>query len=501
MNAGRLDEAFELLIATPQREHRDGQRVTDALVQRLVSRGDRHLSQDRLDDAKSDAEKARLLAGRIDEVSDLVRRVRVLHERKNMASTAEREAAAAARIQTELGQFTLGQNLLPSGYDHSRLNAEIQRKRSLAADAAMRIEQAVNSNDLTGGVAILNSLEEAIRRHRLVAEQSQSLVRPMLDQVMTELRGGRLDRAAHLLNLLSPVACDHSDFSELKSVMERCFDAINCVSGARYADADRELAIAEQIIGRCQWISLSRESLAELQRHSSLLSTGPLGLLDQVAPLTAQPTINKVAPKSLDLKVRGGGDELSQSDRLAYLLRVDGLGAILLLGSDTVSIGCFSKSKRYDIPIQTQGHVAPVLIRRTGEDYFAESEAEFRVNEQPTHRRLLTGGDSISFGRRGRLRFRKPVPASGSAVLQLTGAGLVKQEIRHVALMSDSLVFSNGGGHFSVPTCDNPIVVFSQSGGYAIKYAGAGGDVRRLELGRSELLGQTRFTLNQIHLS
>ncbi|MCA9137710.1 MAG: hypothetical protein KDB00_13155, partial [Planctomycetales bacterium] len=286
-----------------------------------------------------------------------------------------------------------------------------------------------------------------------------------------------------------------------KSALDRCVVALDLARASQYHDAERELAIVGQILGDCQWILNSRQSLAELHRLDASLLSGPLGLLDQVASTIAQPVVNQQTPLSLDKRFGRSDDHLHASGRIDHLLTVDGVGAILLIQSNTVSIGCVSKSNQHDIPLQTQGPSSPVMIRRTGDDYFAESEIEFRVNDHPTLRRLLVAGDSIGFGRRGRLRFRKPVPASGSAVLQLTGAGLSRQDIRHVALMADSLLFSNGGGHFSVANCERPIVVFSQPGGYAIKYAGSGGEVGKLELGQSQLLGQTRFTLNQINLS
>ncbi|TWU48941.1 hypothetical protein Poly51_48450 [Rubripirellula tenax] len=82
----------------------------------------------------------------------------------------------------------------------------------------------------------------------------------------------------------------------------------------------------------------------------------------------------------------------------AHILKVDGLGSLLLLQNDLVSIGTPSSSMRSDLTLQTEGNSEPILIHRDDEDYFAES----------TSRRLLSSGDSITVGHRGRLRFTKP---------------------------------------------------------------------------------------------
>ncbi len=86
-------------------------------------------------------------------------------------------------------------------------------------------------------------------------------------------------------------------------------------------------------------------------------------------------------------------------------------------------------------------------------------------------------------------------------MLRLTGVPMPRREIRHIALMQDSLVFSDRGGHFPLPGTDAPVVIFSSPNGYAIKYAGTDSDVHELADGRPVLLGETRFTINPICLS
>ncbi|MDV6033609.1 MAG: hypothetical protein F9B45_26655 [Phycisphaera sp. RhM] len=493
--AGRLEEAFDRLVATPQREHREGQRLTDLLIEKLVCRAQQHLAQQRYADAHADCAKAQILAGRTEQVAHLAEQINRMQSEQHSRDATEQELSQAARIQAQLGHFTLGQNLLPTGPSHSRLAAELERKRDLAVDAAARIERAMDSDDWSTGIAIVQSLDADVRRHHLVAEKLNAMIPPIVQRVVGDLESGRLDRAAACLHEALQLAPTDARLEELRTSLNRCITALERIGQAKYTDADHQLSLVGQVIGQPRWISETRQTLAELSRHAASVRSGPLGLLDGNLSLAAP------EPASHPTQAPETTEKVSGTFSGAWVLRVDGLGAILLLDADRISVGSSSRSQRYDLPLQTEGPSAALFIRRAGEDYFAESEAEFGVNDQPTKRRLLANGDSIGFGRRGRLKFRKPVPASGSAVLQLSGAGLAKREIRCAALMADSLLFSPQGGHFSISGCERPIVVFRALDGYAIKYAGSGGDVRQLEADRSVLLGETRFTLNQIKLS
>ena len=187
---------------------------------------------------------------------------------------------------------------------------------------------------------------------------------------------------------------------------------------------------------------------------------------------------------------------MKPSHEQSLVLQVDGLGGILLLTNDILTIGAASQSASLDLPLRTEGPRHPIEIRRSGEDYFAQSEADFLVNDQPTRRRLLTSNETIQYGRRGRLKFRRPVAASGSAVLQLSGAALARRDIRYVALMSDSLVFAPSGGHFTLPSAPGPVVLYRVRDHFVIKRPNQNAMERQeLAFGDSLLVGETRFSL------
>ena len=189
----------------------------------------------------------------------------------------------------------------------------------------------------------------------------------------------------------------------------------------------------------------------------------------------------------------------------AHVLQVDGLGSLLLLASKTITIGTASSSSRYDVAVQTDGLASAILIVRDeisgdGEDYFARSQSPFVVNGKPTAERLLSDGDAISVGHRGRIKFRRPVAASGSAVLEMTSGMLTRRDIRRIVLMADSLLFGQSNCHFRLPGGESPIIMqpaseLSQGSGYSLHRQG-GFDAQTLSVGGSVRLDDTRFALS-----
>jgi hypothetical protein len=61
--SGRLEEACQLAQQRSVREHRDGQRLIDKLIDALLARVAQHMEADRLDVARHDADLAFALGG------------------------------------------------------------------------------------------------------------------------------------------------------------------------------------------------------------------------------------------------------------------------------------------------------------------------------------------------------------------------------------------------------------------------------------------------------
>jgi len=220
--------------------------------------------------------------------------------------------------------------------------------------------------------------------------------------------------------------------------------------------------LLQQVAGDCDWIIAARDALTSAIGHLNSVMSGPLGLLTaQLPPQSVHETTVAAEPPSL------AATETSLPAQC--VLQVDTLGSLLLLTSDTVTVGAANRTSAVDVALMTEGHSAPITLRRDGDDYFAESTAAFSVIGQSVTRRLLTSGDTLAVGSRGRLRFVKPVAASNSAVLRITGSRMARRDIRSVVLMADSLLFGPVGSHFRLPSVEVHIVLHRDRDGYALR--------------------------------
>jgi hypothetical protein len=145
----------------------------------------------------------------------------------------------------------------------------------------------------------------------------------------------------------------------------------------------------------------------------------------------------------------------------------------LLLRSDRIRIGSASRSDGIDIPLLTDGISEPVEIRRQGDDYLLTSAAALEINRCQVTSRLLADGDVLSIGRRGRIRFSKPVAASSTAMLELTSAAMQRAEIRRVALFADSLILGKGPhSQVVIREAEDRYVLYGSGDQFAIRTLG-----------------------------
>lgn len=180
------------------------------------------------------------------------------------------------------------------------------------------------------------------------------------------------------------------------------------------------------------------------------------------------------------------------------LLQVDGLGRLPICRSATLTVGSVSAPRQTDFRLQTPGPSVPVTFARDGEDWFASSSESFVVNGQATYRRLLMDGDLVLIGQRGRIRYRKSVAASGTAVLELTGASLPMRDIRQLVLMGDCLLLGEGNTHFPVAKVHPPILVQPQTESHSMSLRASGGPTVILNPGQRVVAADVGFYLREL---
>ncbi|TWU34576.1 hypothetical protein Q31b_55310 [Novipirellula aureliae] len=301
-----------------------------------------------------------------------------------------------------------------------------------------------------------------------------------LKRVETAIAAGRLEEAFSLLK--SSSARVHRDGQRLVDELIEAFvqRGHEHLSENRLDDAWHDASAAGYFGGRQIKVARLIAQIHELQQSQRR----DLG----------QPAADRARSSPAEAGATGGN-----------VLQVDGLGSLLLLTSETVSIGTVSSSSRHEIAVQTDGLAATIFIQRDesggdGEDYFVRSASPFALNGKPTQQRLLSDGDTISVGRHGRMKFRRPVAASGSAVLEMTAGRLTRRDIRRVVLMADSLLFGESLCHFHLAVGETPVIMqpavgVSLGSGYSLQRQG-GLDPQTLCVGGSVRIGDTRFALS-----
>lgn len=514
IRSGRLDEAFELLQNSSERSHRDGQVLVDRLTDALLQRVAEHLNEGRLPDARHDGNKLLQLAGRKSEVAQLLQRLTAAEQVRSSQQQLCHDALATVQQQVNAGAYSMGAKLLdPIQTDHSvstaaekqRLAQSIEARREIIADAVSRIQTAIDANNPEAALDLIMQLQPDQQSHRSVAELVPKVIQPLVETGWSQLASGRLDRAASMAAQLQPLQASSVTVSEFLQSVARCWSVKQHLAAHRFAEAESELAVLQRVLNDSDWIGSARAAVADAILKLNCVLTGPLGLLDtdpNPHPIVCetvvpeQPFRPRVTREQQNPPFAKFHSLAARTPPERYILQVDALGGMLLLTSDLVSIGVSTRPTAFDVALMTEGDGAAMTLRRDGDDYFAESANPFLVNGQAVTRTLLTSGDTLAVGTRGRLRFMKPVAASASAVLQITGSRLARRDIRSVVLLADSLLFGPTGSHFRLPAVNTPIVLHRHHNQFALRPLGHS-ETTMLRTGESVVMNETRFRVEE----
>ncbi len=482
---GQLDEAFSLVRSSDVRSTRPGQLFATRLVNALVERGNEHLSGGRVAAAASDAAKAVELGGQQPSVVELFEAVHQTKSDQSQKRRRDQEIVRVARQQIDRGVGTVGRRILDLAATGQReakdLADRMDVQRELNDAALQRARLAVEEGDceraLKSLVELIRSQPELEPARRDIGE----ILPGVLENIHRDLANGRVDRVVTWRESLAVVAGRSSDARELVEVIDRLIRTSQALEEKDYIDADRQLSLIAQTIGETNWIKQAIDALQTIQQNLGQLQRGPLGLVGDcpLPPPLAETALhipNKL--REIPAAPSHGGQRL--------LLQVDGLGSVLLLPQDCVTVGPASRAGGVDVPIMTEGIEGNVRIQRDGGDYMLSSDGEVDINGKKTRQRLLQGDDVIRVGRRGRVRFCKPVAASATACLEFAGASMPRSDIRRVVLMADSIIIgSDANCHLSVGGLSSRCVIYRVGDALAVRRldSPAGGGVGAMAMG------------------
>lgn len=431
INAGRLDEAFTVLTSTPRRFHADGQRIIDRLVAELLKRGNAHYQQQRLAEARSDAALAKQLGGPQIEIVSLLQQVDVRDQSIRRKSIADSQDQVIARL-----------NML------------------------------VQQQQFESAMASLAELPQSTRELPEIQRLSSKVSRAVRSQITADLEGGRLERAGEALKMLRQVGFLDDEVNQLNAIVQRFDKIVGDVRDANYFEAARKLKLQQQVIPAADWIGVAIEAMESCSASVEQIFSGPLGFVLPETRSGKQKSMVPIAKRDGFANTQSLGNEArkshawTSSDSLFHqtLLHVDQIGSLLVLTGPRIFIGSTSTSRsgqQSDVVLQTEGGHRVEIIR-SGSDYIAQCRSNFIVSNKSSNQHLLSNGDTIEIGKRGRLKFLQSVAASDSAVLKVTGSKMKQRQIRSIVLLGESLVFGPSSGHFRLSNLKNRIILRRQ---------------------------------------
>ena len=499
--ASRLDDAFEVLTTSKERTHRDAQALISQLADRFVQRAQQHLAENRLQDAEHDAGRAHELAGNGVEIAQLLAAVNAAQQKINAERFGRDQVLNEVRQQAEVGQFSLGQRLLKDmpqnnvserGIEAKKQTEQLlDQQRQIIEHTIQQVSDAAKNNAYQAVVTKIRTLNDGQQRHPQIAKLKDAAIQSICVDATKAISDGRIDKAISAFESIQD--WKHPAIDELSKLLSCCSTINTAITQQNFLTAETNLRLLNQLT-HAKWISTALKHVQAITEQLKELQSGPLGLFAAfdktlIETPSAQPPAKARLAGNLPPIPQANSNRLSNG----RILQVDGIGSLLLQTQDVVSIGTASHSKPVDIGLLTDGQIEPVVIRRTAEDYFAESAVPFTVNGRTANRHLLQSGDSIEIGARARLKFSQPVAASSSAVLTVSAAKLQRRDIRHIILLSDSLLMGANGCHLKLPDITTPVLLHRSGSDLAVRQLGQ--ESHALQVGSPISIQHIRFAL------
>lgn len=465
LSGGRLEEAFDLLRQPDLRAHRRGQELLDQAGKALLARARKHLAAGALTAAAEDCDRAAALGGNMTEVVQLRRAVSTAMSEQRRANQLRDNVIATARRHADAGQITLGQQLIADspevGEQAGLLKQDLAARRASVQAAVEKATSALRSDDWEAAIDHVSRLDRACRAEPAVREAIHQIDQLVVAQATESAESGRLDVAAGLLARLAKLPTQSPEADGLRRLLVQCREAFDAIGRGDPTAADLTIRALLPLWPRAKWLATAAEQVRAVRETTETLKTGPLRLAAGGGAATppALPGLRPLTPPPLP---RTPAKPATATD---VILHVDGAGGFRVIDRPIVSIGPVSSSRPVDVPLMADALLPVITITRSEEDYFLHSAQPVLVNDKPATSKLLASGDRIGLGPRCRITFRRPSPASSTAVLDLSGTRLPQADVRHVVLMDREMIVGPGASaHVRADDLDAPAVIQRRDG-------------------------------------
>ncbi|MCK6456229.1 MAG: hypothetical protein L6Q92_06835 [Phycisphaerae bacterium] len=478
LNAGRLDEAYELLRDPALRDESRASGVRSRLCEPLLMRAQERLIAERFGEALQDLDRAAWCGAAPQRVEEWRRRAVAAMQDRQRAQREVRERLNAAEQRLAEGALTLARQELAPLRDESeaaaiaeRVARTAERAEALLADARSAVSR--------------GAIDEAVRACEAVRQMypgaegldaiEDSVCSAAMDDANRALADGRPDRARAVLAQLGRIGLNRPARLDLEHAQSILNDVATSFAAGRFEVAAIAAARLEQLVPGAKWLEALRSKLTQLQELSAGVRQGPIGFL--LSPQNAAAVIPSigadrgaagVAPTPPPVIVEPGLPR-------RLMLRIDGAGSFLLLRGDRVTIGRAGPGATADLPLVSDLPEQAAEIVRSGEDYFVLAPSGLTVNDQPVRQALLDREAKLRIGRRVRLTFRRPSLKSPSAAIDLESGVRTVSDVRRVILMGGPVLLGpTSECHVVLPGTS---IVLSERGGRMFARGLSGGGV------------------------
>ena len=469
LEAGRLDEAYQLALTPEVRKQYKAQALIRELVDGLLDRAKRHLAALQPEQALEDVERAARLGGNLVSVVSLREEILGILKVEQGERSLARSELAEARRYMQRGEYDQAEQVLDqivgNAQDVRRLRQELEQGRITLKDTLQDTRTQLDLGNVELALEALLAIKD-IQAHPEVLHLRKEALEQTLTQAQDAFTRGRLGHVRKLLKVCRPYAEHSMQAQDLARGLAFCEKASNAIQQNNFDEAHQVLKRLVHLQLDVVWVKEAQHALAELQAAKMQLLDGPLSTVTIEGQNIG--ASNGARPKLWDTVTAAKPANVARSVDPSTTLRlqINGVGSFLLIRKSIISFGAARSSRKPDIGLLAVSGIPTARIERLQDDYFLRGDGTAQVNGRSQADTLLRSGDKIELARNARFTFQLPNPASTTAVFALSsGTRLPRADIRKIILFDDALVLGPAASaHIRCPDLAREIVLVYRDG-------------------------------------